>query len=42
MYVRDKFLKERDVLEFAEEIEEILNNAEIEFNKISQNDATSL
>ena len=35
VYVRDTFLEDRDVLEFAAEIEEALVNAEIDFNKIS-------
>ena len=42
IYVREKFLQDRDVLEYAAEIEEALQNAEIPFNKITQNDNTSL
>ena len=42
VYVREKFLADKDVLEYAAEIEEALANAEIPYNKITQNDNTSL
>ena len=34
VYVREKFLVDKDVQEYASEIEETLKNSEIEFNKV--------
>ena len=42
VYVREKFLKDKVVLEYAAEVEEMLQNAEIPYNKITENDNTSL
>ena len=43
VYVRDKFLEERDVLEFAEDMEKIFVGAGMDYkNKITMNDAKSL
>ena len=42
VYVREKFLKDKVVLEYAAEVEEMLTNAEIPYNKITENDNTSL
>ena len=42
VYIRPKFLKDKVVLEYAAEVEETLQNAEIAYNKITENDKTSL
>ena len=38
VYVREEFLVDKDVLEYASEIEETLKKAEIEFNKVTLHD----